>query len=176
MTKKEKSLLGVFLGMIVVMAVLFGVNFYLQERNEMIAKRDRLKAESVSAEQSEALHVLYAEDKEWLEQDLPEPIEYNVAQSEFLSMVEKLPKKHKLVNDVTEPRGKDEAGSFTRVIMETRAKGSQKDVVQWLKELHKPRSFQIISSLTIKRDAKDDLLLCKVLVERYIIEKQYEEF
>jgi len=49
MTKKEKSLLGVFLGMIVVMAVLFGVNFYLQERNEMIAKRDRLKAESVSA-------------------------------------------------------------------------------------------------------------------------------
>jgi len=91
-------------------------------------------------------------------------------------MVEKLPKKHKLVNDVTEPRGKDEAGSFTRVVMETRAKGSQKDVVQWLKELHKPRSFQIISSLTIKRDAKDDLLLCKVLVERYIIEKQYEEF
>ena len=172
MTKQEKKLLSLLGVLVVVVISLVGINKYFKDRQEFIAKRDRLKGEAERAERSHELHAQLAEEKEWLDSVASKSQEYSKELSEFQSFVSNSPKSlgFSIYNSKVD-RLSGEGGTFRRVQMEVQAKASQPQLLQWLLKLHKPAELRAVTSLKVFPDKKnEETLICQVVVEKFIVE------
>lgn len=172
MTKRERNLVIAFLGILFLMSVILGVYFFKKHQAELEKEKQMLRLEVQFAKNSVELAQVLEKEKKWLTKYEPRPVEYSVAMSEFQELVTKSAESHELtLSSVKVKMVGDYGGSYRKIEIMAMVKAKQEVIVDWLVKLHNPIDFQVVTTLKISPDAKEeDLLVTQVAIEKWIVE------
>lgn len=173
MTKREKYLGGMLLLILVVLAHIFiGVSLKKKYASQT-AELDGLQTTYRNYSMMGPTTALISEEVEWVNEHAPPVKSFQNAQTDlqnFLTSSSKAlgfdPDTQKLLT-----LQDDEVSNsmYQSVKMQIVARATERQIYQWLVEIHQPEEMRILSYLKLTPPAKDSQLIhCEIIAEQYI--------
>jgi hypothetical protein len=173
MTKREKFLGGMLLLILVVLAHVF-VGVSLKKRYvSQTAELDGLKTTYRNYSMMEDTAAIINQEVEWVNEHAPPVKSFQNAQTDlqnFLTSSSKAlgfdPDTQKLLTSQ-----EDEVidSMYQSVKIQIAAKATEKQIYQWLVEIHQPEKMRILKYLKLTPPEKDSALIqCEIIAEQFI--------
>ena len=158
MSKREQRLLKVLILLVLVIVLASGAKYYTSDMKDLQRLHDEKAIEASRFQQSKSLARVFSEDKAWLDEHEPDPIEYSSAMTQFQNFISETAHANGL-NYSSSPIDRIQGGDgYYRQIQATvnNVKGTQKQMIHWLCELHRPTEYRAVTSLKIVPDEQDE--------------------
>jgi hypothetical protein len=169
MNSREKTLLKVMIGILLLVGALAGGMQYKNHVDLLISKRDELASKRFMYESSENLKQVLSSEMKWIEQFEPDEIEYVTATNQFEEFLTSSSRNYGFADLVPIPVSNNGEGNHYKLIsFKLRATATQTQILQWLSDLHKPSQFRAITNLQLKQ-TEDSQIQCEVTVERRVV-------
>ena len=176
MTKREKYLGGILLLILVVIAHVFAGVYFKKKQANQIAELDELKTTYKSYSLMGDTADLINDEVKWVSQHAPPNKSFQQAQTDlqnFLTSSSKEigfePETQKLLTLQDEEVSDS---MFQSIKIEIAARATEKQIYQWLVEIHQPEKMRILSYLKLSPTTKNsNLIYCQIIAEQYIAEE-----
>jgi len=172
MSPREKRLLTLFAAAGFVMLNLVGLSLF-RNKSEQIDKRlqkaksdlQRLDMFALSREQR-------LDEMEWLQQNLPEPAEYENVQTALQAYCKAEAIRFGLTIKDFDPLKRDEIKGkhFERAGFKYRVSGREEDLYRWLDRINMPTQLRASTRLILSPNKEDDSLIdCTATIEQWFV-------
>ena len=133
-----------------------------------------LEAKIKQFKSSGAIKEVIAAEREWLSLNQPEPIDFELQQSQLLEFLNSSASGQSIVpvKPVLRPQ-EDLGGVFQRCEIQLEAQANEEQLYNWLVAVHQPSAFRAVTSLKLKVDPKDrdsGVLTCILGTEQWLID------
>jgi len=176
MNKREKTMLFMIAGMVLVFAHVWGIKQYLTSYREKESTAMDLAAKVQSYSRSTTTAEMIADEKAWLAQYEPEPSTFGEQQSKLLAFLNSsgaengfTPVKPQLSPMV------DTGGKYQRTKIQIQATATEEQIYQWLVDIHQPSEFRAVTQVVMRPTSKSDedgLIICTLTAEQWLIDSE----
>jgi len=165
--KREKTLLVMLLGSVVVIVNLFGLTFLMRRQGELQSNLLALRNERRDAASWLAEKDMWSKRKVWMDEKQPRLQSVGEANAVLLETLQASARKQSIT--IME-QGFGEPGaqpSYQEISVKLKVSGSLESIVRWFVELQQPANFQAIPSLSMKSDPDPSKVVCELTVARW---------
>ncbi len=177
MSDREKKLIILFGGAVVLMALLWGYKWFNQQK--IIAENEHRSAEQMlrDAELFKQSREQVADEIEWLQQHEPQPEAaeqvparlQGLCASEAANAGMQIKQQKILANTLDNDAGAPPS-HYQRAKVEFTVTGREESLYQWFDRLHQPDSFRAITALRLTPNREDDTTIdCTVTIEQWYV-------
>jgi len=156
MNKRERLLLGLILFLAFAMLHLWLGQKYMDELQTIRAKKTQLEADRKLYSSSPAIAATIENEVEWLRQNKPTPSTIQETQSKLQEYITTSSEKIGFETYGQKPIELDVTdGTFEKVKMQVSARATEKELYQWIIDIHKPSEFRAVTYLRLTPDKND---------------------
>lgn len=183
MNNREKKLLIALLFVVVTLGSVYGGKKLLTELNDLEKKVQVTEAKAKRYKRSVEVAEELSPEMDWIDQNEPKPIKTSAAMDDLQSFVETSLKNQGLAyNSSSVEEIPSQEGYYRRVQTEVKdVRGTEKQMKDWLCELHKPTSYRSVIALKVRPEDKniqqeleeeesEQQVIFTLTVEQYLVE------
>lgn len=176
MNKREKTLLMVILVMVVLLAHIAGIKWYMSSYQAKQQGVNELGIRAASYRSSAETGEMIADEIQWLSEHEPDPSTFEDTESELLKfLVQSSSTLGITARDQKLIPLEDSGQKYRRVKIEISANGTEEQIYKWLVAIHQPEDFRAVTQIVMQPVSKDDgLIACTLTAEQWLIEKEEE--
>ena len=172
MSSREQKLLILFAVAGFVMVNLVGLSLYKKKAADLSNRKQ--EAERVLKELGlfQASREQRLDEMEWLENNLPDPAEYENVQTALQTYCVAEARRFNLNLTEVPSRNREapEGNHFQRVVMNYKTTGMEQDLYRWLDRINMPAQMRASTKLLLSPNKENDTRIdCQVTVEQWFI-------
>ncbi len=176
MTKREKTLGFNFLVVVIIVAHLWGFSKWQKQKINQQQKIGSLENKIDSFRLMDESVLAFGDEISWVNDHTAPVISFEDAQSELLDFLLSSSKRlgftfeEQLIKRADETDGSlvDDT-YFQRVKIQVSTRATEKQIYQWLTEIHQPQEMRIVSYLRLKPSENDSKeIRCNITAEQFI--------
>ena len=166
-TKRERTLIIIFLGAIFLVINLFGVTWLFRKQWDLESRLLALRNERREANSWLEEKDTWQQRKQWLDKTQPKLQTAGEADTALLEALQTSAEKHEITiidKAFAEPNSQP---FYQEVAVNLKVSGSLESITRWLVEIQQPANFQAVPSLSMKSDNDPSKIICELTVARW---------
>lgn len=154
LTTREKRLLGLCLGVLVIMATVLLANTFIQKRSVLVRQIAELENQKKENEMLLGDREFWEKRKQWIEQTMPTTDSLGKSQGQLLEALQNqaLDREIKVLQQtLLDPVV---TSDYREIAINVRLYGDQTKMLQWLASIQSPEKFQAIKAMEFELDSR----------------------